>query len=342
MNIFKETIIKFSELIHHASEVELSSTVSFISLHKNFLNQNPQYANQIYFRCIELFIRDKKTISLEDTKKVFPELSIEDPFNVNGGSVHYSTIINALVVTNIIKNHSYFQDRITIRDNPMPRFKGDNVISYIENNFSSQIKNALQETNQKTPDFSVQFNDKKRFYDLKMTKSTSYTSQRVAPLGYENFNDKFENNYIKEVLSHITREIKLINLLPKTGVNEKITKKLEYVENKIKKIVNTESLSSIEKNQKIHDILLNTENLPSQLKIAFLTPVDIQPFKSKVSENLANKIPLSENASGDDNGLIRGLRIGLGLCGKNTVQKVVKIPEISSKLIKSLDSEDID
>jgi hypothetical protein len=333
MNIFKETIIKFSELIHHASEVELSSTVSFISLHKNFLNQNPQYANQIYFRCIELFIRDKKTISLEDTKKVFPELSIEDPFNVNGGYVHYSTITNALAVCNLLKNHSYFQDRITIRDNPMPRFNGDNVISYIENNFPSQIKNALTETNQKTPDFSVQFNDQKRFYDLKMTKSTSYTSQRVAPLDYESFNFKFEKHYIKEILGHIDQ----LKKVPTNNTN--LQKNLNDIELKIKSIVTDTNISIITKNQLIHEIMLKTEHYPSDLRVSIIYPINVNPFRSTVSDKIMNKMPSSVNNL-DDNALIKGLKAGIGIYGNSTVKKTAQIPGITQKLQQSLDSDD--
>lgn len=76
---------------------------------------------------------------------------------MNGDLVHYSTITNALVVCNVLKNHPYFENKFIIRDNPMPRFKGDEVISYIEKTFPSQIRQALQETNQKTPDYSIQF-----------------------------------------------------------------------------------------------------------------------------------------------------------------------------------------
>jgi len=50
MPIVKESIAKFAEIIHVASGANLSSTSSFISLHKEFLQKNPQYANQIYFR----------------------------------------------------------------------------------------------------------------------------------------------------------------------------------------------------------------------------------------------------------------------------------------------------
>ena len=332
----KEAIAKFAEVIHLASEANLSSTLSFISLHKEFLQKNPQYANQMYFRCLELFIKNSELRS-SDIKGIFPEIIIEDPFSVNGDFVDYSTVTNALVVCNILKNHPYFENKFIVRDNPLPRFKGDDVICHIEKTFPSEIEQAIKQTNQKTPDYSIQFSGDKRLYDLKMTKSTSYTGQRVGPLEYTDFMTKFEKNYITEILGHIK------GLKNKAKANDVLHKNLLNIELKIKSIAYDINISTIQKNQIIHEVMLKTEYYPSELRISIIYPTDVKPFLPTVSEKIIDRIPLptEKNNNVDDSGLLRGLKAGIGGYGNATLKKAAKMPGINPKLQQFLDSDDL-
>jgi hypothetical protein len=332
--MFKETLAKFGEIIHIASETQLASPSAFISLHKEFLNQNPQYANKFYLGCLELFIKNNN-LPIKDIKGIFPELKFEDPFSVNGDLVHYSTITNALMASNLIRNNPSFQKKLTLLDTPMPRFNGDNVIGYIESKFPSQIKNALEQTNQKTPDFSIQFHDHKRLYDLKMTKSTSYTKvQRVSPLEYNEFNTKFEKNYTNEIMGHI----KGLKKSPENQDNEDLHDRLVMVELKIKAVMEDVNLSNITKNQIIHQIMLNTERYPSELKISILYPTTMKPCSSTVAEKIIEKIPVPQGHNVDENGLIKGLKAAIGAYDSATIKRAARIPGVTKKLQQYLDS----
>ena len=149
----KEAIFVFVNHLAQSPIQDLLDTRRFLTLQKEFLDSHPQYNHIVYYHCIELFLKTQK-LSREDYESVFPEIPLIDNFNTNGPHIHVSGISNALVISNLIKYHSYFKNKIILYDTPMRRYPGDQLMNFLNLNFPEQIKTNLLQTGQPTPDLS--------------------------------------------------------------------------------------------------------------------------------------------------------------------------------------------
>lgn len=329
--IHKETLYKFLQVLAETLASASADITEFCLYHKQFLEENPHYLNPVYLKTLELFIKSQE-LTRKDFHEIFLGIEIKDPFLVNNEKIHYSSITNALIVENLNRFHPYFKGKITIRDNPLPRYEGDNVITYITARFQDEISRATRQTFQKTPDFEIEFHSGPRLYDLKMTKSTSYTTQRVSPLEYTEFNHKFAKHYQHELMAHIQ------NKKQQMPSNSTQKMNMETFENEIQEIFLTKGLSPYEKNIDIHQLLLNTPNFPENVTAGILIPTHTKPVHTTVSEDLLEKIPNSLN-QGDDNALIKGIQAAMAYHGPNLAKKACQIPGLATKLRVALESD---
>ena len=309
----KEAIFVFVNHLAQSPIQDLLDTRRFLTLQKEFLDSHPQYNHIVYYHCIELFLKTQK-LSREDYESVFPEIPLLDRFNTNGPYIHVSGISNALVISNLIKYHSYFKNKIILYDTPMRRYPGDQLMNFLNLNFPEQIKTNLLQTGQPTPDLSITFASGIREFDIKQTVSIPYIGNKLVPVENEIFNQNFDRKYVPEIKSHLKNTI---GHLTKT---ELIAQK--DILNKIGQIHQDSTLSPIDKNNKIHSLFLTSESFSIENRPSILFPTTNKIIAPSVPENILNNIPANAQTAGNETGLRQGLKAALIFHGPKAMQRV--------------------
>jgi hypothetical protein len=309
----KEAIFVFVNHLAQSPIQDLLDTRRFLTLQKEFLDCYPQYNHIVYYHCIELFLKNQK-LSREDYESVFPEIPLVDRFNTNGSYIHVSGISNALVISNLIKYHSYFKNKIILYDTPMRRYPGDQLMNFLNLDFPEQIKTNLLQTGQPTPDLSITFASGIREFDIKQTVSIPYIGNKLVPVENEIFYQNFDRKYLPEIKSHLKNTI---DHLPKT---ELIAQK--DILNKIGQIHRDSTLSPIEKNNKIHSLFLTSESFSIENRPSILFPTTNKIIAPSVPENILNNIPANAQTAGNETGLRQGLKAALIFHGPKAMQRV--------------------
>jgi hypothetical protein len=293
----KEAIFVFVNHLAQSPIQDLLDTRRFLTLQKEFLDCYPQYNHIVYHRCIELFLKTQK-LSREDYESVFPEIPLIDNFNTNKDQIHVSSISNALVISNLIKYHTYFKEKIILQDKPMKSYPGERLMEKLQVDFPEQMKINIQQTGQATPDLKILFASGFRQYDIKQTGSIPYTGNKLSPVDYDSLMYNLKKNYFPEITSHLVKERKKNESF--MTADEKAAQ--DYMLNEINKIHQNHSLSLQEKNHNIHLLLLNSESFSIQNRPSILFATTTKPFSLSVSENILNQIYADVQTAGSENG----------------------------------------
>ena len=311
----KEAIFVFVNHLAQSPIQDLLDTRRFLTLQKEFLDSYPQYNHIVYYHCIELFLKNQK-LSKEDYESVFPEIPLIDNFNTNGSHIHVSGISNALVISNLIKYHSYFKNKIILYDTPMRRYPGDQLMNFLNFNFPEQIKTNLLQTGQPTPDLSITFASGIRQFDIKQTASIPYIGNKLVPVENELFNGIINHRYIPQLKRHLTDTAKHGHLTKTELIAQ------NDMLNEIGQIHQDSTLSPIDKNNKIHSLFLTSESFSIENRPSILFPTTNKITATSVPENILNNIPANAQTAGNETGLRQGLKAALIFHGPKAMQRV--------------------